>query len=271
MKAGKIAKIVSIAGSDSGGGAGIQADIKAISAQGGYALSVVTGLTAQNTRIVADIHMAPTDFVVKQMETVWSDITIDAVKIGMLGHAAMVEAVGDALARLNHAPIILDPVCVAKSGDRLLALDAIQALRRRLIPMAALVTPNLAEVQQILGLQNMPGDIPAMIEAGQKMRLLGARAVLIKGGHLGKERADDVFIDATMCEILSSARIATKNTHGTGCSLSAAIAANLPKADNMFAAVQAGKQYITRAIGAGDQLDIGSGHGPVHHFVDLWR
>ncbi len=269
-KAGKVAKVLTIAGSDSGGGAGIQADLKTMSALGAYGLSVITALTAQNTKSVTAIHDAPPDFIGAQLDAVFEDITIDAVKIGMLSRPEVIEVVADRLRRYDAERIVLDPVMVAKSGDALLQPDAVSALIAHLLPLASVITPNLPEAGVLLN-REPPADVQAMRSAVGDLRSLGPQAVLLKGGHLLEGDAIDLFDDGRTCEELNGARISTKNTHGTGCTLSAAIAALLGRGYDLPAAVKLAKDYVGKAIAAADGLDVGHGHGPVHHFHALWQ
>ncbi len=260
---------VTIAGSDSGGGAGIQADLKTFSALHVYGASVITALTAQNTRGVQGIHDVPPDFVAQQIDSVFSDLAVHAVKIGMLSRPAVIEAVAAGLDRHAARNVVLDPVMVAASGDRLLAPDAIETLRRALIPRALVVTPNLPEAAAILD-EPLAADEAAMAAQGQRILALGAGAVLVKGGHAEGPESADLLVDAGGVRRFASARIATRNTHGTGCTLSSAIAAGLARGLGLAAAVEAAKAYVAAAIAASDTLGIGSGHGPVHHFHALW-
>ncbi|PVA10209.1 bifunctional hydroxymethylpyrimidine kinase/phosphomethylpyrimidine kinase [Pelagivirga sediminicola] len=259
-----IPNILSIAGSDPSGGAGIQADIKAISANGGYAMAAITGLTAQNTRGVQAVQLVDPHMVTAQIAAIREDIRIDAVKIGMLGSAAIIGAVADALAGLE-APIVLDPVMVAKGGDRLLHADAVDALRRRLIPMAALITPNLPEAADLLGCAEA-ADEDAMQAQAAQLAALSARAVLLKGGHLPGARSPDLLRLCGAETWLRTKRIDSVNTHGTGCTLSSAIAAQLGLGQGMRDAVTRAKSYITGAIEGAARLSVGHGHGPTHHF-----
>jgi hydroxymethylpyrimidine/phosphomethylpyrimidine kinase len=256
---------LTIAGSDSSGGAGIQADLKTFSALGVYGASVITALTAQNTRGVSAIHDVPADFVTAQMEAVFSDLDVAATKIGMLSQLRVIEAVADGLARYRQSKVVLDPVMVAASGDRLLAPDAIDVLRRALIPRALVITPNLPEAATLLdtGVAQSESD---MRRQGEKLMALGARAVLIKGGHGTGAESVDYLIEPGAVVRLAAERIATKNTHGTGCTLSSAIAAGLAKGRSLAEAVRQAKAYVTAAIAAADRIRIGHGHGPVHHF-----
>ncbi|MBN8964253.1 MAG: bifunctional hydroxymethylpyrimidine kinase/phosphomethylpyrimidine kinase [Rhizobiales bacterium] len=260
---------VTIAGSDSGGGAGIQADLKTFSALGVYGASVIAALTAQNTKGVTGIHDVPPAFVVAQMDAVFSDLAVDAVKIGMLSNAATIAAVAEGLARHGQRNIVLDPVMVATSGDRLLAPDAVENLRRLLIPKAVVLTPNLPEAAALLDTA-VAEDEAAMRVQGERLLAFGARSVLMKGGHGGGAESVDLLVEPQGVTRLTGPRFNTRNTHGTGCTLSSAIAAGLAKGLTLAEAVQSAKAYVTTAIGAADRLDIGSGHGPVHHFHRWW-
>ena len=264
-----IANVLTIAGSDSGGGAGIQADLKTFSALGTYGCSVITALTAQNTRAVTAIHEVPAEFVRAQLDAVFDDIAIAAVKIGMLASSAIVEAVAAGLERHGAPNVVLDPVMVAKSGDRLLRPDAVSALKERLLPLSTLITPNLPEAGDLLGLEE-PEDEAGMIAAAAGLRALGARAVLVKGGHMEEADSIDILDDGGEPLTLVAPRVATANTHGTGCTLSAAIAALLGQGMELRRAVRDAKAYLTQAIAAADRLEVGHGHGPVHHFHAWW-
>ena len=266
-----IANVLTIAGSDSGGGAGIQADLKTFAALGTYGASVITALTAQNTRAVTAIHEVPPEFVTAQIDAVFDDIEFAATKIGMLSRPEIIDAVADGLRRHGAANVVLDPVMVAKSGDRLLRAEAIAALRERLLPLATVVTPNLPEAAVLLELEAPPQDEAGMIDAAARLRELGPKAVLLKGGHMERDDAIDVFDDGDEPLTLVAPRIATENTHGTGCTLSAAIAALLARGLSLRDAVREAKAYVTDAIRAADRLAVGHGHGPVHHFHALWR
>jgi hydroxymethylpyrimidine/phosphomethylpyrimidine kinase len=260
---------VTIAGSDSGGGAGIQADLKTFSALGVYGASVVTALTAQNTLGVSAIHDVPADFIAAQIDAVFSDLAVGAVKIGMLSQPAAIETVAAGLARWRQTTVVLDPVMVATSGDRLLNPQAIDVLRRVLIPRALVITPNLHEAAALLDgpLARTEDEMRA-----QAVRLVeqGARAVLIKGGHGEGAESVDILLAPGSFTRLATARIATSNTHGTGCTLSSAIAAELAKGLDLVAAVRAAKVYVSAAIVASKRLAIGKGHGPVHQFHAWW-
>jgi len=256
---------LTIAGSDSSGGAGIQADLKAFAAFGVYGASVVTALTAQNTRGVTGIHLVPADFVSAQIDAVFSDLAVNAVKIGMVAQAATIDAIVAGLARWSPKHIVLDPVMVATSGDPLLATDAVKALRTRLIPRASLITPNLPEAAALLD-EPVALSEAAIESQGKRLLALGCPAVLIKGGHgLGTESID-YLIGGNGIIALVAPRIATRNTHGTGCSLSSAIAAGLAKGEDVETAVRNAKVWVSAAIAAADRLDVGHGNGPIHHF-----
>jgi len=261
---------VTIAGSDSGGGAGIQADLKTFSALGVYGASVITALTAQNTRGVQAIHDVPAAFVASQIDSVFSDLTVGAVKIGMLSRPDVIAAVADGLARhAQHILVVLDPVMVATSGDRLIAEEAVAVLRERLLPRADLITPNLPEAAVLLG--ETEADEAGAEDHARRLLALGARAVLVKGGHgTGPSSVDHLVIGGGEGRRLTAPRIATRNTHGTGCTLSAAIAAGLARGMPLVEAVTAAKDYLTAALRAADGLAIGEGHGPVHHFHAMW-
>ena len=260
---------VTIAGSDSSGGAGIQADLKTFSALGVYGASVITALTSQNTRGVTGIHDVPPQFVTAQMDAVFSDLAIGAVKIGMLSQPAVIEAVAAGLERHKAKNIVLDPVMVAASGDRLLAPEAIAVLRRVLIPRADLITPNLPEAAALLDAP-LARTEPEIREQAQELLKRGAKAVLIKGGHAEGAESVDFLAEPTAIARLAANRIRTDNTHGTGCTLSSAIAAGLAKGQTLSEAVREGKAYVTAAIAASDKLDIGQGCGPTHHFHKWW-
>jgi hydroxymethylpyrimidine/phosphomethylpyrimidine kinase len=256
---------LTIAGSDSSGGAGIQADLKTFAALGVYGASVITALTAQNTSGVAGIHPVPADFVTAQIDAVFSDLAVKAVKIGMVAQLATVDAIVAGLKRWSPNHIVLDPVMVATSGDRLLAAEAVEALRTKLIPRATLVTPNLPEAAALLD-EPVASSQAAIESQGRRLISMGCRAVLIKGGHgQGAESIDYIF-SGNGTVALAAPRIATKNTHGTGCSLSSAIAAGLAKGEDLETAVRNAKAWISAAIAAADRLDVGHGHGPIHHF-----
>jgi hydroxymethylpyrimidine/phosphomethylpyrimidine kinase len=256
---------LTIAGSDSSGGAGIQADWKTFAAFGVYGASVVTALTAQNTRGVTGIHLVPADFVTAQIDAVFGDLAVNAVKIGMVAQVATIDAIVAGLARWSPKHIVLDPVMVATSGDPLLATDAVEALRTRLIPRASLITPNLPEAA---ALSNEPVALSeaAIERQGKRLLALGCPAVLIKGGHGQGTESIDYLIGGNGIIALSAPRIATRNTHGTGCSLSSAIAAGLAKGEDVETAVRNAKVWVSAAIAAADRLGVGHGNGPIHHF-----
>jgi hydroxymethylpyrimidine/phosphomethylpyrimidine kinase len=256
---------LTIAGSDSSGGAGIQADLKTFAALGVYGASAITALTAQNTRGVTGIHRVPPDFVTAQIDAVFADLDVGAVKIGMVAELGIVEAIAAALERWRPAQIVLDPVMVATSGDRLLPPDAIAALRDRLIPHATLITPNLPEAAALLD-EPIATDEAAIAEQGRRLLAMGCPAVLIKGGHGEGAESIDYLVDCDSVTPLPAARIATRNTHGTGCSLSSAVAAGLAKDEDMASAVRNAKAFISAAIAAAERFSVGHGHGPVHHF-----
>jgi hydroxymethylpyrimidine/phosphomethylpyrimidine kinase len=260
---------VTIAGSDSGGGAGIQADLKTFSALGVYGASVLTALTAQNTLGVTAIADVEPDFITAQMEAVFSDLHVNAVKIGMLSKTGVIEAVAAGLDRYGITNTVLDPVMVATSGDRLIDENAVEHLRRYLFPRALLITPNLLEAA---ALTNQPVALTqqTMLEQGQELLAQGAKAVLMKGGHGTGAECTDLLITPDGHDVLSAPRIETQNTHGTGCTLSSAIAAGLAKGLSLRDAVQAAKLYLTGALQAANHLKIGRGHGPVHHFYATW-
>jgi hydroxymethylpyrimidine/phosphomethylpyrimidine kinase len=260
---------VTIAGSDSGGGAGLQGDLKTFSALGVYGASVVTALTAQNTVGVSAIHDVPADFVAAQMDAVFGDLQVGAVKIGMLSQPSVIHAVAAGLDRWRQAKVVLDPVMVASSGDRLLADDAIDVLKRVLVPRALVVTPNLPEAATLLGMPVAESEND-MREQAQRLLALGAQAVVIKGGHAQGRDSVDLLVDGNGAVALPLARIASRHTHGTGCALSAAIAAGLARGLDLEPATRLAKRYVHAAIAAADSLAIGSGSGPVHHFHALW-
>jgi len=260
----KYVRCLTIAGSDSGGGAGIQADLKTFAALGAYGMSVITALTAQNTVAVTAVHAAPPEFVAAQLDAVLSDMGCDVVKLGMLYNAEIISAIAEKLREYKIDRIVLDPVMVSKSGAPLLQPDAIAALKRELLPIAALITPNLPEASVLLGREVTRSD--QMEKAAADLIAFGCHAVLIKGGHAGGDSADDYFRAANgQSKWLRAARIDTQNTHGTGCTYSAAIAAFLAKGAAMPDAIRAAKEYLTAAIRAGAEYKLGTGHGPLQH------
>ncbi|MEM8571847.1 MAG: bifunctional hydroxymethylpyrimidine kinase/phosphomethylpyrimidine kinase [Pseudomonadota bacterium] len=261
---------LTIAGSDSGGGAGIQADLKTFSALGVFGTSAITAITAQNTLGVNGVDGISPAMIAAQIDAVFDDLSVGAVKIGMLGTPDVIDAVVGALAR-HSAPIVLDPVMVAKSGDPLLPDDAVDALKERLVPVADVVTPNLPEAARLLG-TNPAGSEQEMKEQGAGILALGPNSVLMKGGHAHGETCVDLLMTQDRAPLrLSANRFQTRNTHGTGCTLSAAIAAGLARGLPLEAAVTEAHAYLQKAIRAADQLNVGHGHGPVHHFHELWR
>lgn len=261
---------LTIAGSDSSGGAGIQADLKTFAAHQVYGASVIVALTAQNTTGVSAIHAAPPEFVAAQMDAVFSDLDVAAVKIGMLATAELIEAIAAGLTRHKARNIVLDPVMVAASGAKLLQDDAIDAIRRHLFPLATLVTPNLPEAAALLG-TSVARTEAAIDEQAARLQGLGAANVLIKGGHGSGETSSDLLLLAGGArQHFSAPRHDTQNTHGTGCTLSSAIASGLAHGLALPHAVAQAKTYITAAIAAADQVPVGHGHGPVHHFHQWW-
>ncbi|WP_308418412.1 bifunctional hydroxymethylpyrimidine kinase/phosphomethylpyrimidine kinase [Iodobacter ciconiae] len=260
---------LTIAGSDSGGGAGIQADLKTFSALGAYGMSVITALTAQNTQGVQAVHPVPPDFVLAQLNAVLADIRVDSVKIGMLANAGIVHAVAQGLRQYQPACVVLDTVMIAKGGHSLLLPEAIAGIREQLLPLADLITPNLPEAAALLGVADAQNE-KEMQAQGHALLAMGARAVLMKGGHLGGDESPDWLITPSGATRFAAQRIATKHTHGTGCTLSAALAALGPKHGDWIATVAAAKSYLLAAIAAADQLQVGKGIGPVHHFQAWW-
>jgi hydroxymethylpyrimidine/phosphomethylpyrimidine kinase len=264
-------RVLTIAGSDSGGGAGIQADLKTFAANGCYGLSVITALTAQNTMGVSGIHPVPVEFVRQQLRAVLGDIGADAVKVGMLFSVPLIETVAAALAEFAIAPVVVDPVMVAQSGDRLLEADAIDTIKTQLLSLATVITPNLPEAQVLLG-RTISGQ-DELYEAARDLAQFGCRAVLVKAGHLDGAASTDILYlaDAKRFVTLEGERIDTRNNHGTGCTLSSAIAAGLAQGLDLEAAARSAKTYIQRALQAGSTYRIGQGHGPVHHFYAFWQ
>ena len=261
---------LTIAGSDSSGGAGIQADLKTFAALGVHGASVLTALTAQNTQGVTAIHDVPPGFIAAQIDAVFADLHVGAVKIGMVSRAAAIEVVGAGLARHQAKNVVLDPVMVATSGAALLATEAIDKLRRDLIPRALVVTPNLPEAAALTGATLARNEHEMEIQA-REILALGARTVLIKGGHAEGAESVDLLIGQDGVLRLSAARVSSRNTHGSGCTLSSAIAAGLAKGCPLHDAVRAAKAYVTAAIAAADHLNVGQGPGPLHHFYQFWN
>ncbi|MEJ8571924.1 bifunctional hydroxymethylpyrimidine kinase/phosphomethylpyrimidine kinase [Microbaculum marinum] len=260
---------VTIAGTDPTAGAGIQADLKTFSALGVYGATVMTALVAQNTTGVQGVHDVPAEFVRAQMRSVFTDLDVDAVKIGMLSRPETIRAVADGLAEFAARNIVLDPVMVAQSGDPLITPEAVATLRDTLLPMAMVITPNLPEAARLLD-ADPAGDEHAMLEQGRRLLDLGPEAVVIKGGHGTGAESVDLLVTQDEVVRLAAERIATRNTHGTGCTLSSAIAAGLATGAPLASAVRAAKDYLTAALAAADDLRIGHGQGPVHHFHALW-
>lgn len=255
---------LTIAGSDSSGGAGIQADLKTFSALGVYGATVITALTAQNTRGVEGIHAVPPGFIAQQAQAVASDLAVAATKTGMLGDSITVRAVAEIVVRHDLHPLVVDPVMVATSGDLLLPPEAIAAVRRHLLPLADIITPNLQEAARLLD-GPMATSIDAMESQARAIRALGPRAVLIKGGHGAGAEAVDVLLTDQGLTRLSLSRLDVRNTHGTGCTLAAAIAAMLTRGETLASAVDIAKRYVWQALKSGASLKIGSGNGPVDH------
>jgi len=273
-----VPRVLSIAGTDPTGGAGIQADLKSIAALGGYGMAVVTSLVAQNTRGVRSIHTPPAQFLVEQLEAVSDDVTIDAVKIGMLGDTATIAVVREWLHRIQPPLVVLDPVMVATSGDRLLAAAAETALRE-LVGEVDLVTPNLPELAVLVG-EPVAADWPAALNQARKLSAASGTVVLVKGGHLSAEYSPDALVDATaqlgsassvggVVEFVSP-RVATRNTHGTGCSLSSAVATVMARTGDWVGAVRQAKGWLQDALIHADELQVGQGNGPINHFHHLW-
>ena len=261
---------LTIAGSDSGGGAGIQADLKAMSALGIYGASVITAVTAQNTRAVTAVHGIPLDMVTAQIAAVLGDLDVGAIKIGMLATPETIETVADAIVGFT-GPIVLDPVMIAKSGDALLAQDAVAILRDVLLPRAMVLTPNLPEAARLLD-QPEAASAAEMVAQGRALVDLGAQAVVMKGGHAKGDTCHDILIsDSCVLAEFTAPRYQTNNTHGTGCTLSSSITAGLAKGLPLEQAVGQAHEYLQGAIGAADDLDVGHGHGPVHHFHRFWQ
>lgn len=262
-----------IAGSDPSGGAGLQADLKTFSALGVYGCAAVTALTAQNTHGVTGVWPVPKGSVREQIVAVLEDVPVNAVKLGMLFSHQVISEVAEALSRWPSLPVVCDPVMVATSGDRLLSGDAVEALRDTMLPRSLLITPNTAEAAVLLDCAEATSESEMQAQAGQLLAL-GPEAVLLKGGHLDGEFAADVLLwrdgdGQRQLEVLRSPRVATRNTHGTGCTLAAAVAAGLARGHSLPEAVRKAKTYLSGAIAAADQLAVGSGAGPVNHFFDF--
>jgi hydroxymethylpyrimidine/phosphomethylpyrimidine kinase len=264
-----IPNVLSIAGTDPSGGAGIQADLKSFAANSAYGMAVITAVVSQTTTGVAGVLQMPADVVALQLDTLLADVRIDAVKIGMLGSAEVIATVAAAIDRWDLHDVVLDPVMVAKSGDSLLDPDAVAALRDLLLPRVDLVTPNLPEAARLLGVAPAR-DVDTQCKQAEQLQDLGARRVLLKGGHLGGPTSTDILVGDGPAVCLTAERVVTTNDHGTGCTLSSAIAALRPQRPTWTAAVTDAKAYLTGALAAADRLDVGHGHGPVHHFWTLW-
>lgn len=270
-----IRRVLTIAGSDPSGGAGLQADLKTFSALGCYGTSVITALTAQNTQGVRGVQPVPVEFIAQQLDAVLDDITIDAVKIGMVASRDVAEMIAQALTARRPRWIVLDPVMVAKSGDVLVDDEGIRAVRDVLVPLADVITPNLPEAAVLLDVPT-PTTTAAMEALVPELTRLGAPYALLKGGHLDGERCPDLLATPERHQWLSAPRIATKNLHGTGCSLSSAIAATLAKLSEQstdadaVAAISEAKDWLHAALEASERLSIGQGRGPVHHFHAWW-
>lgn len=265
----RIPNVLTIAGSDPSGGAGIQADLKSFSALGAYGTSVITALTAQNTRGVAGVHPVPTEFIAAQLETLLDDVAIDAVKIGMVASQEVAEVIREALSRRRPRWIVLDPVMVAKSGDILVDDAGIRAVRDILVPLADLITPNLPEAAVLLNVPQAT-DAQAMQALTPSLLALGAPNVLLKGGHLRGERCPDLLASNQGSSWLEAERIDTENLHGTGCTLSSAITACLAHQHDLVTAVQRAKVWLNQALHESERLNVGQGRGPVHHFHAWW-
>ncbi|MFM9849963.1 MAG: bifunctional hydroxymethylpyrimidine kinase/phosphomethylpyrimidine kinase [Hyphomicrobiaceae bacterium] len=266
----KIPIALTIAGSDSSGGAGIQADLKTFSAFGVYGASVLTALTAQNTRGVQGVEPVRPEFVTAQLASVLDDLDVRAIKTGMLANSAIVSAVAKALGAVPAIPVVVDPVMVATSGDRLLTPDAVAAYKAELFPLATLVTPNLPEAAALLGVSAAATEDEAIAQA-RAIVTFGSRAVLVKGGHGHGAEAVDILVGGDAVVRLAAPRIETRHTHGTGCTLSAAIAALLARGEGLEAAVRTAKDYVSAAIAAGQELGVGHGSGPVDHLYAIRR
>ncbi|ASU77857.1 hydroxymethylpyrimidine/phosphomethylpyrimidine kinase [Actinopolyspora erythraea] len=264
-----IPNVLTIAGTDPSGGAGVQADLKTFSAHGTYGMAVTTALVAQTTTGVSSVLEIPASFVADQLRTLFDDVRVDAVKIGMLSDAEIIRTVAAVLSEYSAREIVLDPVMVAKSGDRLLAADAVRALREELLPHVDLITPNLPEAADLLG-EVESTDTAGMALQAERLAALGVKRVLLKGGHLLGASSVDVLHTESGSEYLSHERVVTSNDHGTGCTLSAAAAALRAQGHDWPSAVRAAKEYLTGAMRAAELLDVGRGHGPVHHFHRWW-
>ncbi len=264
-----IPNVLTIAGSDPGGGAGIQADLKTFSALGVFGTTVLTALTAQNTRGVTGIHAVPISFIGQQIDTLFEDLSIDAVKIGMVGTVEVAVIIADRLKAHRAKNIVLDPVMVAKGGASLIDEHAVEALKEHLIPMARIITPNLPEGARLAG-RPTPASAGEMESLVVRLHGLGPKYVLLKGGHLSGRESIDLLFDGKQVLEFRAERIETRNTHGTGCTLSSALAAFLALGRTVEEAVREAKAYLTGAIRESHRLHVGHGHGPVHHFYRQW-
>ena len=265
-----IPNLLTIAGLDPSGGAGVAADLKTFAALRAHGMAVVAALTAQNTQEVLAIHVPPADFISAQIDAIFSDIDVAAVKIGMLASGAIAEKVAQGLAFHRPRFIVLDPVLAATSGNRLTTADTAKAIVKYLLPLATLITPNIPEAGELTG-QAVTPDFDGQRRAALELQELGATAVLLKGGHARGATSDDVLLDGEGFRVFSAPRIASGHTHGTGCTLSAAIAAYLAQGLELHAAIGAAKSYVSGAIAAADELSVGQGPGPLHHFHAMWR
>jgi hydroxymethylpyrimidine/phosphomethylpyrimidine kinase len=265
-----IPNVLSIAGSDPSGGAGIQADLKSISANRAYGMAVITALTAQNTQGVIGVHTVPPMFVQAQIEALTTDIRIDAVKVGMIANAGIGRVIAAFIVHGGVGPVVIDPVMVAKGGARLLADDAIAVIAKELMPLADVITPNLEEAAALLN-EPVAHNRAAMEAQASRLLQFGAKAILMKGGHLKGEESPDLLADRDGQTWLEAQRIVTRNTHGTGCTLSSALATQLAHGLPLVDAVKQAKAYIASAITGSGELSVGSGHGPTHHFHLLWN
>ncbi len=260
---------LTIAGTDPSGGAGIQADLKTFSALGAYGCSVITALVAQNTRGVQSVCPVPARFIADQLDSVLSDVRIDSVKIGMLYSAEVISTVCEKLAYYHPEPVILDTVMLAKSGDPLLSPQAVSVLRETLLPRVALITPNLPEAAALL--ETTPAVCEKeMFAQGEALLALGCGAVLMKGGHLTESESPDWLFTRQGATRFTAPRVATRNTHGTGCTLSSALAAIYPKTGDWLKTVEVAKRWLSAALEQADTLEVGHGIGPVHHFHEWW-
>lgn len=265
-----IKNLLSIAGSDPSGGAGIQADLKSFSARQTYGMAAITALTAQSTLGVTAIHIPDPLFLKAQLDTIFADIRVDGIKIGMIANADLGSVIADCIRQNPCSTIVLDPVMIAKGGSKLLSDDAVDQIRRELMPLATVITPNLPEAAALLNVKTASSR-SEMEQQARALIAMGANAVLLKGGHLEGNESPDLLACAEKTTWLEGTRQITSNTHGTGCSLSSALAAELAKGIALDKAAATAKQWLREAITANGQLTVGTGHGPVHHFHELWR